>query len=119
MIDTEIRSKILEFGAKAVDVFSGSHPNALGPREITDIQTVLAGYAAQIEEEYAKYEMLEPLWKSGIKEGSEAERNRAWLSSEEGQRQIKLKYILKSVDRVIAACKKRMDRFNNEAYNRY
>lgn len=98
----------------------------------SDTQTKLSGYAGMIEEEYARLEMKQPIFMTGVPNQvtvnetggfktikiSEAERERLWLASPEGQRQIELKYLLKTIDRVIAACKERKERFNAESHNR-
>lgn len=118
MTDQEIRAKIIEWGARAQNVFRESKPEALSPKEVTNIQAMLAGYAGVIEEEYAGLEMIEPIFKSGLGfQLSEAQRNRVWAVTPEGQRQIQLKYLLKSLDRIIASCKRLMDRYKHESFN--
>lgn len=120
-IDNEVKAKIVEFGMRAIDLFSESKAESLSPQVVTDIQSMLAGYSAVLEEEYAKLNMLEPIWKSGLQLSgkSEVTRKRAWECTIEGQRQIALKHLLHAISRIITACNRRMERFKIEAYNSY
>jgi hypothetical protein len=109
----EIRDRLL-----AMAVFAQTRPEALSPQITDDIHQALAGYAAQIEEEYGRLAQQKALMMTGL-EGSEASRLREWDASVDGQRMIELKHTLQAIDRVIAALKERMRRFNNEAFNKY
>ena len=118
MIEQEVKDKLIEYGKRAMSVFAGSRPEALSPMITNDIHQALAGYAALVEEEYARLNMRKSIVMTGL-EGSEAKRLREWDASGEGQRMIELKHTLNAVDRVIAALKERMRRFNNEVFNKY
>lgn len=100
--------------------WSEEKPNTLTPVRVTEYHAVLAGYAAALEDEFADLEIMKPIYMSSLESGmSEAERLRRWETTEEGQRHKKLKSKLKAIDRIIAACKRLMDRFTMQGFNKY
>ena len=119
-MEDEIREKIITFGNRAVSDWTKEESGSLTPERTSNYHSILAGYAAVLEEEFASLEMLKPVFKTALEaSASEAQRERVWESSESGQRHIQLKHKLNAIDRIISACKLRMRRFENEAFNRF
>lgn len=121
MNEQEIKQKILEFGSRALEDLFNVDIETLTPKRADNYLSFLSAYSAQLELEYGKLNMVEPIkWveiRRDTKTNEEAER--AWLASPEGQRQMELKHLLKATDKIISACKKRLDRFQRESFNSY
>lgn len=119
MSEPDTHSYILLFGKRAVEQFQKEDVDIITPRMADNYLSMLSGYSAQLEEELGRLEMEEAKsWKSlRTSYKTNAEADRAWQGTTEGLRQIELKYTLKAVDKIIAACKRRLDRFKMEAIN--
>ena len=113
------KQKIIDFSERARQEWAEEDMSALTPARTSNYHAILAGYAGVLEDEYGQLEKRKPVFMSELEDMAENKRLRVWDSSPEGQRYIELKSTLRAVDRVIAACKRRMERFNNEAFNRY
>jgi hypothetical protein len=116
--DQEIINKIKEFGQRAVEQWAEEKVTALTPERADNYLSVLSGYSALLEEEFGKLEMDEPIWQGSQDQNfPQAKLDRLWNSTPSGQRMIQLKHRLRAVDKIINACKRRLKRFEMQAYN--
>lgn len=118
---TELKDKIYQFGARAVDLFKEEDVAALTPGRVDNYLTLISGYSALLEEEYGALELEKArAWSTfRLNYKSNVDTDRAWDGTEEGLRMIELKYLIKGTDKIISACKNRLRRLENEAHNRY
>jgi len=112
---------IYKFGQRAVQEYANDNVEALTPNRVDNYLSMLAGYSAALEEEMGNLELRElDVWTElRDKTSSDKQADRLWEQTEDGRRQIKLKRTLKGVDKIISACKIRLRRLENEAYNKY
>lgn len=91
------------------------------PKQADDYRLLLVTWYQQKSDEAAKIEVARASeWlaiKSNCKTNTEAEM--LYDNSEHGRQRIALQYELKSIEKMISALKDRMQRLNNEAFNRY
>lgn len=118
MSEQDLVERILSFSVKAIKDWKSEDKQLLGPTEADNYLSSFSGIGAMLEEEMGRLTMEEPVWKgSQDQKLSEAKLDRLWQVTEDGQRQIQLKYRLRAVDKICAACKARLRRLNNESFN--
>ena len=117
----ELRDYILQFGARAVESFKEEGVGGLNPGKTDNYLSTISGYSALLEERLGELEVQRakeyPEFRA--RNRSNADAVREWESTESGIEMIKLKRTLNATDKVIRACRDRLQRFNNEAYNKY
>jgi hypothetical protein len=119
--EVEIKTLILQFGSRAVEEFKGEKVGGLTPSRTDNYLSMISAYSAMLEERLGELEVQRatdyPNFRTNYKSNVDA--TMAWDSTVEGLEMIKLKRTLKATDKVIAACKNRLNRLQNESYNRY
>ena len=115
----EMVEKILMFGNRAIEDWKNEDVAALTPQRTDNYLSVLSAYSATLEEEHGNAIFNGAVRWLELREDSKTNKStdQEYLASPEGKLELDLKKLLKAVDKIIAACKKRMDRFNREAYN--
>ena len=118
-VKEDLIEKILMFGSRAIEDWKNEDVAALTPERTDNYLSVLSGFSATLEEQYANAikNGAEKWLKLRIDTKTNSITDKMYQVSKEGRLEEDLKRLLKAVDKIIAACKKRMDRFNREAFN--
>lgn len=115
----EARDLIYQFGKRAVEQFQTEDASALTGVRTNNYLSMFAAYYSTIMEEFGKLEIIEaqmwPTFRGTAK--SDAGASREWASTEHGLRQIELKYLIKSLEKLMSACKGRLEQLKVESYN--
>ncbi len=119
--EQKVKEYIRMFGERAVKEFQGETVEGLTPKKVDNYLSMLSAYSAQLEEVLGNLEMKKatdyPKFRTEYKTNVDA--SMFWDSTPEGLEMIKLKRLLKAVDKIISACKNRLRRMDNEANNKY
>lgn len=117
----ELRNYILQFGSRAIESFKEEDVGGLTPQKTDNYLSAISGYSGMLEERLGELEVQRavdyPEFRARNK--SNADATREWESTPAGLEMIKLKRTLNATDKIIRACRDRLQRFNNEAHNKY
>lgn len=121
MNEQQIKSLILQFGKRALDDYQNENVVTLTAQRADNYRSLLSGYSALLEERLGELEVEKAQRWAEIREKSKSnsDAENLWNATGSGLEYIKLKSLMKAVDKIRAACKDRLDRLQNESFNRY
>ncbi len=95
-------------------------PNA-SPHALSDIHSWMAGEYGFISARMAEIGMRKPIEWSKIREGktSDKQADLEWDKTEDGQAEIKYRFYLKALEKMLSSVKLRIGILNEEARNSY
>jgi hypothetical protein len=120
VVTAETRELIMKFGQRAVEVFQAESPEALDGSRTNNYLTMFAGYNSNLLAEYGELEVIRAqMWPELRKNAtSDKQCDREWDATAHGLRQIELKYLLKALEKLMSACKSRIEQLKVESFNR-
>jgi len=117
--DNEALKKIEMFAERALTEWAEEDVAMLTPERTDNYLSFLSGYSALLEERFARLKQAEgKVWMECKEEAkSIKEADMMFDQTEVGQALIETKHMIKASDKVIRACRDRLQRFTNERFN--